>query len=108
MAFRVGLVFLGLLCAAYPVDLHSRTTSVLRPPQLRSAAVLVKDLHSGEFLITKQVDVAMPIASITKLMTAMVVLDARLNMDEIITIEEADKDRLRNSQSHACACRDEI
>jgi len=42
----------------------------------------------------------MPIASITKLMTAMVILDARLNMDEVIKIEETDKDTLRFSHSH--------
>jgi D-alanyl-D-alanine endopeptidase (penicillin-binding protein 7) len=42
----------------------------------------------------------MPIASITKLMTAMVILDARLDMNESITIEEEDKDTLRYSHSH--------
>jgi D-alanyl-D-alanine endopeptidase (penicillin-binding protein 7) len=60
----------------------------------------VKDQRSGEFLVYKQADVAMPIASLTKLMTAMVVLDAHLDMDKVITIEEADKDTLRNSHSH--------
>jgi D-alanyl-D-alanine endopeptidase (penicillin-binding protein 7) len=62
--------------------------------------VLVKDQRSGEFLVSKQADVAMPIASLTKLMTAMVILDAHLDMDKVITIEEADKDTLRNSHSH--------
>jgi D-alanyl-D-alanine endopeptidase (penicillin-binding protein 7) len=50
--------------------------------------------------MTKQADTAMPIASITKLMTAMVTLDSNLDLNEIITVQEADKDTLRNSQSH--------
>jgi serine-type D-Ala-D-Ala endopeptidase (penicillin-binding protein 7) len=100
MAFRVGFAFLGLFCFGLPLYLQAGSIPAARPPQLRSAAVLVKDLHSGEFLIAKQADAAMPIASITKLMTAMVVLDARPDMNEIITIEEADKDTMRNSQSH--------
>jgi serine-type D-Ala-D-Ala endopeptidase (penicillin-binding protein 7) len=100
MTFRVRSVILWLFCAGIAVNLQAGSIVTSRPPQLRSAAVLVKDQHSGEFLMSKQVDVAMPIASITKLMTAMAILDARLNMSEIITIEEADKDTLRNSQSH--------
>jgi serine-type D-Ala-D-Ala endopeptidase (penicillin-binding protein 7) len=94
------MAFLGLLLTGFPINLHSGSLPASRPPQLRSATVLVMDQHTGELLITKQVDVAMPIASITKLMTAMVILDARLDMDKIITIEEADKDTLRNSHSH--------
>jgi serine-type D-Ala-D-Ala endopeptidase (penicillin-binding protein 7) len=100
MAFRVGIAFLGLFCFGFSLSLQASSIPVSRPPQLRSAAVLVKDLHTGESLIAKQADSAMPIASITKLMTAMVILDARLDMNEILTIEEADKDTLRNSHSH--------
>jgi D-alanyl-D-alanine endopeptidase (penicillin-binding protein 7) len=58
------------------------------------------DQGTGECLLSKRADVAAPIASITKLMTAMVVLDARLDMEESITIEEEDKDLLRHSHSH--------
>jgi serine-type D-Ala-D-Ala endopeptidase (penicillin-binding protein 7) len=100
VAFRDRIVFLGLFCLCISINLHAGSIPVSRPPQLRSAAAIVKDLHSGEFLMSKQVDVVMPIASITKLMTAMIVLDARLDLNEIMTIEEADKDTLRNSHSH--------
>jgi serine-type D-Ala-D-Ala endopeptidase (penicillin-binding protein 7) len=100
MGFRVGFAFLGLLLIGYPINLQSGSILSSRPPQLRSAAAFVMDQDTGELLVAKQADVAMPIASITKLMTAMVVLDARLDMDSSITIEEADKDTLRNSQSH--------
>lgn len=68
--------------------------------QLRSSAVLVQDQHTGEFLVEKQSTQVMPIASITKLMTAMVVLDARLDLQEIISIEPEDVDMLRHSRSH--------
>ena len=53
----------------------------------------------GNIIYGKDVDTVRPVASITKLMTAIVVLDAGLDLDEQITIEEADKDRLRMTGS---------
>ena len=67
--------------------------------RLRSSVALVQDQRTGEYLVEKQSDQAMPIASITKLMTAMVVLDARLDPEEVITIEPEDVDMLRHSRS---------
>ncbi|HON58221.1 MAG TPA: D-alanyl-D-alanine endopeptidase [Smithella sp.] len=66
---------------------------------LRSASVLVEDQQTGEYLIEKHPDVIVPIASITKLMTAMIILDARLNMKEKITITAEDVDKIRHSHS---------
>jgi D-alanyl-D-alanine endopeptidase (penicillin-binding protein 7) len=66
---------------------------------LRSASVLVQDQGTGEPLVEKRTDDVLPIASITKLMTAMVLLDAHLDMHEPITILEEDKDSLRHSRS---------
>jgi len=66
---------------------------------LKSAAALVVDQKSGEALYAKNVDVATPIASITKLMTAMVTLDAGLALDEEITISSDDMDRLKGTGS---------
>jgi serine-type D-Ala-D-Ala endopeptidase (penicillin-binding protein 7) len=100
MALRFRLALLGLLYSGLCIHLHAASIPANHPPQLRSIAALVKDQHTGEFLLAKQADAAMPIASITKLMTAMVVLDAKLDMDEVITIVEADRDTLRNSHSH--------
>jgi D-alanyl-D-alanine endopeptidase (penicillin-binding protein 7) len=100
MALRVGIALLGLLYTGLSTNLPAGSVPSAPLPKLRSAAVLVKDQRSGEFLVAKQAETAMPIASITKLMTAMAILDARLNMEEIITIEEADRDNLRNSRSH--------
>ena len=66
---------------------------------LKSAAALVVDQKSGEALYAKNTDVATPIASITKLMTAMVTLDAGLPLDEEITISSEDMDRLKGTGS---------
>ncbi|WP_408034171.1 D-alanyl-D-alanine carboxypeptidase family protein [Thiorhodovibrio winogradskyi] len=65
---------------------------------LHSASALIVDEH-GNRLYTKNVQQIKPIASITKLMTAMVVLDAGVPMKTPIKIVEDDRDRLRNSRS---------
>lgn len=66
---------------------------------LRSQAALILDAERGQVLFHKNADSVMPIASITKLMTAMVVLDANLPLYEEIVIEEADVDILKNTRS---------
>jgi D-alanyl-D-alanine endopeptidase (penicillin-binding protein 7) len=66
---------------------------------LGSAVAMIVDQKSGETLFSRNAANQAPIASITKLMTAMVVLDAGLGMDEAITISETDVDSLRNSGS---------
>ncbi|HET6719552.1 MAG TPA: D-alanyl-D-alanine endopeptidase [Rhodocyclaceae bacterium] len=68
-------------------------------PSLRSAAALVLDQNTGEVLYEKNSEAVVPIASITKLMTAMVVLDAALNLEDEITITRDDIDTLRGSHS---------
>lgn len=65
---------------------------------VQSASVLVVDDY-GEEIFVKAPDHQHPIASITKLMTAVVVLDADLPMDEEITISAADRDGIRQSSS---------
>jgi D-alanyl-D-alanine endopeptidase (penicillin-binding protein 7) len=59
-------------------------------PALRSAAALVVDANTGEVLHAKNADAVVPIASITKLMTAMVTIDAILPLEEPITITAED------------------
>lgn len=66
---------------------------------LRSSSALVLDQKTGELLFQKRSEDVLPIASITKLATAMVVLDAHLDLDEGITIEPEDVDQLRHSKS---------
>ena len=67
--------------------------------RLRSGAVLVLDQQSGTPLFAKNTDQVMPIASITKLMTAMVVLDSGLPLLESISVESDDVDRVKGSRS---------
>lgn len=94
------VVILGLLLSAGRHESHaSSPAKTSHIPSLRSSAVLVQDQRTGEYLIEKQSSQVMPIASITKLMTAMVVLDARLDLQEIISIEPEDVDTLRHSRS---------
>lgn len=66
---------------------------------LRSSAALVLDQETGQILYARKDFKPMPIASITKLMTAMVLLDADLEMGQPIKIVSADKDRKRWSKS---------
>ncbi len=66
---------------------------------LYSASALVIDQSSGQPLLEKQPDAVVPIASISKLMTAMVVLDAKLDLQEVISISEEDVDGLKGTRS---------
>lgn len=68
-------------------------------PALGSGALLVMDQESGASLLEKNANQARPIASITKLMTAMVMLDAHQNMNEVLTITAEDVDRIKHSSS---------
>ncbi|HLF32515.1 MAG TPA: D-alanyl-D-alanine endopeptidase [Xanthomonadales bacterium] len=67
-------------------------------PDLHSASALVIDAQ-GKVIYGKDVDAVRPIASITKLMTAMVVLDSALGLDEKITVTEADRDHQKMTGS---------
>jgi len=68
-------------------------------PDLRSAIALILDEKTGEIIYTKNAESRTPIASITKLMTAMVTLDARLSLDEKIYLTNEDIDRVKGTHS---------
>jgi serine-type D-Ala-D-Ala endopeptidase (penicillin-binding protein 7) len=59
---------------------------------VKSAAFFVIDEESSDVLLAKKADTAMPIASITKLMTALVVLEGEQPLDEPLKITKADRD----------------
>jgi serine-type D-Ala-D-Ala endopeptidase (penicillin-binding protein 7) len=63
----------------------------IHDPKLKSSSVLIIDQSDSSVLYSRHSDVPMPIASITKLMTALVVLDAKQDLDEPIQITEADR-----------------
>lgn len=64
-----------------------------------SQSVLVVEDDTGKILLEKNADRVAPIASLTKLMTAMVVLDARQDLDELIEIDRSDVDTFKHSSS---------
>lgn len=77
---------LGLSASADPLDLNSRVA-------------LVVDQQTQEVLLSKNVSAVLPIASLTKLMTGLIVSDANLPLDDLITITEDDVDTLKGSRS---------
>jgi len=128
MFYRSGRIFLALVlggCFAFlPAASHRKTTKSHKqkaiqkrtyrskssrrvPPKsvdprsliLQSASVLVQDQQTGRILVEKHPESVLPIASITKLMTAMVVLDAHQDLREPIEIVNGDMDQLRHSRS---------
>ncbi|MGV7206841.1 serine hydrolase [Oxalobacteraceae bacterium A2-2] len=78
--------------------LTSLSAAAIAAVPLGSQSVLVVE-DGGKVLLEKNANVQVPIASLTKLMTAMVVLDAKLDMDEPINIDKSDVDTLKHSAS---------
>jgi len=89
---------IALLVSTHALGDQHRFTDLAGNPDLRSASALVLDA-GGNVIYGKDVDTVRPIASITKLMTAMVVLDAELDLEERITIDSADRDVIKQTGS---------
>ncbi len=68
-------------------------------PRLESNSVIVVDQEQGEAIYAKNTLAVQPIASITKLMTAVVVLDARLPLDEQLDVSNEDLDFIKGTHS---------
>jgi D-alanyl-D-alanine endopeptidase (penicillin-binding protein 7) len=87
-------------------------TKPLKATSLRSSSVMVQDAGTGEIVIDKNADVVVPIASITKLMTAMVILDRGLELDQRVVLSREDVDARKGSRSRlrtgAVLTRDEL
>lgn len=82
----IGGGLLGVLA------LSASARPVAAEPKLKSSSVLIVDQSDSTVLYARHADVAAPIASITKLMTALVVMDAHQPLDEPIQITDADRD----------------
>jgi len=106
---RLILVLLGLIGVASPA-LAAGEPATSAPAalgltlngsklKLASANVLVLDAKDGDLIYAKAADAVTPIASVTKLMTAMVVLDAEQPLDEPIGVGIGDLDLLKGSHS---------
>ena len=88
----------SLLLGSHVAANETPFTGLKGQPGLRSASANVLD-SDGNLIYGKDVDTIRPIASITKLMTAMIVLDADLQLEEKITITRDDRDRIKQTRS---------
>jgi D-alanyl-D-alanine endopeptidase (penicillin-binding protein 7) len=84
---------------ATPPCLASRHHVPAGQPDIRSNAVLVLDEGSSRVLLSRQAETAAPIASITKLMTAIVVIEGHQPLDETVQITEEDREHGRGAYS---------
>jgi serine-type D-Ala-D-Ala endopeptidase (penicillin-binding protein 7) len=91
---RISLLSLALFVAApaavTPALAAPAALSNLAPiaqPQIASGSAMIVDLETNKVLFSSHPDRVRPIASLTKLMTAMVVLDAKLPMDEMLSVD---------------------
>jgi len=73
--------------------------SAVDPLDLKSSVALVIDQDTHEVLFSKNEQAVLPIASLTKLMTGVVISGARLPMDEMITVTQDDVDTEKHSRS---------
>ena len=72
-----------------PSALASNKTAAVQAsqPELASGSAMVLDMQTHRVIYSRNPDEVVPIASITKLMTAMVTLDARLPLDEMLSVD---------------------
>ena len=95
----VALASLVLALQAAPAEARRRAPVDSDELAFKSSAALVVDQDSGAVLASKNADSVVPVASLTKLMTALVVLDSKLPMDETIEITRDDVDHEKHSHS---------
>lgn len=98
MKWIVALMFsalsLGSVSMAATAKTHTKQKAIAKAedgPGLKSNVALITDAKSGEVLYERKPGEVTPIASITKLMTALVVMDAQQDLDEVIEITSADR-----------------
>ncbi|WP_313652609.1 D-alanyl-D-alanine endopeptidase [Pantoea sp.] len=98
---RSTLLSLALLASGQIVSLPAQATTTLSQlapiaqPQIASGSAMIVDLTTNKVLFSSHPDRVRPIASITKLMTAMVVLDAHLPMNEMLTVDISQTPEMR-------------
>ena len=94
------LTNVGVIAAARPTMGDLAGLNLTRDPlDLKSNVALVLDQSNSEVLFEKNANVALPIASITKMMTGLVVVEANQDMEEMLTVTDEDVDRAKFSSS---------
>jgi D-alanyl-D-alanine endopeptidase (penicillin-binding protein 7) len=86
---HAAVILIGSLLTALA---FTATAKPALTPKLKSSSVLIVDQSDSSILYSRHSDVAAPIASITKLMTALVVLEANQPLDEPLEITQAERD----------------
>ncbi|MEE1893317.1 D-alanyl-D-alanine endopeptidase [Pseudomonas otitidis] len=92
MKIRTALLKALFFCTSLAVaaPLEAQAAAPVRDPaqlQLASGSAMLVDLATGKLIYANNPDLVVPIASVTKLMTALVVLEAKQPLDEIISID---------------------
>ena len=96
---RLSLLFLSFAALCTPQVLAASETPNYSQLDVTSNHAAVVDQSSGAELYSKNADEQRPIASISKLMTATVVLDAKLSLDQKVLVSQSDIDTVRRSHS---------
>src|SRR3990167_5807274 len=99
MNIRYLLVCLLLACNSLVVAAPAPVVQPARQQGLASGSALLVDLKTNEVLYSSNPDLVVPIASVTKLMTAMVTLDAKLPLDEVLAVHISDTKEMRGVYS---------
>ena len=95
----IVVAFALFFVLALTIGFAQAQTQKVKVVYLRSAAVMVQDAATGEVVINKNSDAVVPIASITKLMTAMIILDRGLDLEQRIVVSREDVDTHKGTRS---------
>ena len=91
LSFAASLGHAAVSGSVQRTHLRYSARPTLTDPALRSSAALVLDIGNSSVRYSRRSDIALPIASITKLMTALVVTEADQPLDEMLTVTEDDR-----------------
>ena len=94
---RHSIVSLLLICSCVVVASNSHAAT--KQQDLASGSALLVDLQTNQVLYERNSDAVVPIASVTKLMTAMVALDAQLPLEQMLPIRIRDTQEMRGVYS---------
>lgn len=92
----VSLVLFVSLAQAAPTENNNSAVKKQHTVNLASVSAIAVDSNNGDVLFSKNSGLVMPIASISKLMTAIVILDSKLSLKERIRFSKADKQNINN------------
>ena len=101
--FRVSLFSLALMLAvpfAPQAVAKTAAATTASQPEIASGSAMIVDLNTNKVIYSNHPDLVRPIASISKLMTAMVVLDARLPLDEKLKVDISQTPEMRLADIH--------